>query len=63
MAADPLDRRDRVRAAKQERIAPLEPFYPEAVWGGRNPFSGVLLPKVDQAIVTAAAGCVHCLQP
>jgi hypothetical protein len=47
MAADPLDRRDRVRAAKQERIAPSQPFYPEAVWGGRNPFSGVSLPKVD----------------
>jgi CheY-like chemotaxis protein len=38
-------------------------FIPKPYWGGRNPFSGVLLPKVDQAIVTAAAGCVHCLQP
>ena len=63
MAADPLDRRDRVRAAKQERIAPSQPFYPEAVWGGRNPFSGVSLPKVDHAIVMAAAGYVRCLQP
>ena len=52
-----------LRAAKQERIAPSQPFYPEAVWGGRNPFSGVSLPKVDQAIVMAAAGCVRCLQP
>jgi hypothetical protein len=63
MAADPLDRRDRVRAAKQERIAPSQPFYPEAVWSGRNPFSGVSLPKVDHAIVMAAAGYVRCLQP
>ena len=34
-----------LRAAKQERIAPSQPIYPKAVWGGRNPFSGVITSK------------------
>ena len=44
MAADPLDCRDRVQAAKQGRIAQRQSLHPEAVRGGRNPLSGAALP-------------------
>ena len=44
MAAHPLDRRDRVHAAKQERIASRQSFYFEAVWGGRYSLGGAALP-------------------
>jgi CheY-like chemotaxis protein len=34
VATDPLNSRDGIGASEQERIAPGQPIYPKAVWGG-----------------------------